>query len=172
MLITSRGTGRWIIPKGWPMERLAPHEAAPRRRWRRAGWSGRSARSRSAFYRYEKQADSADRAAMRGDGVCARSGRQLLQWPEQHQRRTRWFALHEAAEAVQEPELADMIRNLAALISATTARERLVLPPANKNPAISGGVEFVREERTTTLEFSLRLRWARAARSRGPRPSR
>ena len=28
LLVTSRGTGRWIIPKGWPMDDLPPAKAA------------------------------------------------------------------------------------------------------------------------------------------------
>ena len=42
--------------------------------------------------------------------------RQLTSWPEQNQRHTRWFALDEAADAVNEPELRAMIQNLAALL--------------------------------------------------------
>jgi hypothetical protein len=38
--------------------------------------------------------------------------RQLGSWPEREQRQTRWFVLQEAAEAVDEAELADIIRNL------------------------------------------------------------
>ncbi len=38
--------------------------------------------------------------------------RQLKSWPERKERRTRWFTLAAAAKAVDEPELAAMIRNL------------------------------------------------------------
>ena len=37
MLVTSRETRRWIIPKGWPMERRAPHAAAAREALEEAG---------------------------------------------------------------------------------------------------------------------------------------
>jgi 8-oxo-dGTP pyrophosphatase MutT (NUDIX family) len=30
MLVTSRDTGRWVIPKGWPKGRKAPHASAAR----------------------------------------------------------------------------------------------------------------------------------------------
>ena len=40
MLVTSRGTGRWIIPKGWPMKRKAPHVAAAREALEEAGVVG------------------------------------------------------------------------------------------------------------------------------------
>jgi hypothetical protein len=38
--------------------------------------------------------------------------RQLKSWPERKERRTQWFTLQEAAAAVDEPELADLIRGL------------------------------------------------------------
>lgn len=37
LLITSRDSGRWIIPKGWPMKKKEPHEAAAVEAWQEAG---------------------------------------------------------------------------------------------------------------------------------------
>jgi hypothetical protein len=34
------------------------------------------------------------------------------EWPEQGQRRLRWFSVREAAEAVDEPDLGRIIKNL------------------------------------------------------------
>jgi hypothetical protein len=42
---------------------------------------------------------------------------QFTSCPEQDQRRTRWFELQQAAEAVQEPELSAMILRLATLLA-------------------------------------------------------
>lgn len=41
LLITSRGTGRWVIPKGWPMAKKKPHEVASQEAWEEAGVRGR-----------------------------------------------------------------------------------------------------------------------------------
>lgn len=41
LLITSRGTGRWVIPKGWPMGKKKPHEVASQEAWEEAGVRGR-----------------------------------------------------------------------------------------------------------------------------------
>ena len=38
--------------------------------------------------------------------------RQLKSWPERKERRTQWFVLQQAAKAVEEPELAALIRDL------------------------------------------------------------
>jgi 8-oxo-dGTP pyrophosphatase MutT (NUDIX family) len=37
LIITSRGTGRWILPKGWPMDNKADSEAALIEAWEEAG---------------------------------------------------------------------------------------------------------------------------------------
>ncbi|WP_245443298.1 NUDIX hydrolase [Rhizobium sp. H4] len=41
LLVTTRDTGRWTIPKGWPIKGLAPHEVAERQAWEEAGVKGR-----------------------------------------------------------------------------------------------------------------------------------
>ncbi|MEN9850080.1 MAG: hypothetical protein RL128_243, partial [Pseudomonadota bacterium] len=40
LLITSRDTGRWVIPKGWPIDGLAPAQTAAREAWEEAGVEG------------------------------------------------------------------------------------------------------------------------------------
>ena len=41
VLITSRDTGRWVIPKGWPVPGLALSAAAASEAWEEAGVIGR-----------------------------------------------------------------------------------------------------------------------------------
>src|SRR3974390_952808 len=41
LLVTSRGTGRWIIPKGWPSKRLRDRKAAAREAREEAGVKGK-----------------------------------------------------------------------------------------------------------------------------------
>ncbi|MGL4294307.1 MAG: NUDIX hydrolase, partial [Aestuariivirga sp.] len=40
LLISSRGTGRWVIPKGWPIKGFAPHASAAREAFEEAGVGG------------------------------------------------------------------------------------------------------------------------------------
>ena len=40
LLVTSRETGRWVIPKGWPSKRLSDREAAAREARQEAGVTG------------------------------------------------------------------------------------------------------------------------------------
>jgi 8-oxo-dGTP pyrophosphatase MutT (NUDIX family) len=41
LVISSRGTGRWIVPKGWPMDGKTPADAALQEAWEEAGVIGK-----------------------------------------------------------------------------------------------------------------------------------
>jgi ADP-ribose pyrophosphatase YjhB (NUDIX family) len=115
LLITSRNTKRWIIPKGWPAQGLAPHDSAKNEAMEESGAVGRIGERSIGFYHYTKQ--------VAGEAVLCRVEvfplvfeKQLLSWPEKGQRVVQWFELQAAVEAVQEPELSALIRNLVALL--------------------------------------------------------
>jgi 8-oxo-dGTP pyrophosphatase MutT (NUDIX family) len=55
LLITSRDTGRWIIPKGWPLKGKAPHKAAAREAREEAGLVGKIHRRPIGSFSYEKR---------------------------------------------------------------------------------------------------------------------
>ena len=113
LLVTSRDTGRWVIPKGWPMKGRKPHEAAAREAIEEAGVNGKIAKRPIGAYAYVKfLADSADIPCV-VDVFPLQVERQRKRWPEQHQRTTRWFTADEASDAVQEPELQALIRAFA-----------------------------------------------------------
>ena len=44
LLITSRETRRWVVPKGWPIKGLKPHASAAREAFEEAGLIGETAR--------------------------------------------------------------------------------------------------------------------------------
>ena len=113
LLVTSRETGRWIAPKGWPIEGLAPAGAAAREAWEEAGARGRVDELCLGIYTYVK--------ALREDGEvvgglpCAVAVFPLeveklaRDFPEAGQRRRRWMSRRKAASRVTEPELARLI---------------------------------------------------------------
>ncbi|WP_246026784.1 NUDIX hydrolase [Paracoccus luteus] len=108
MLITSRGTGRWIIPKGWPMPGLSLAEAALREAWEEAGIRAGDA-AEIGRYRYDK-------VQSRGFAIPVEvrvfgAGVQALddEYPEAGQRTRRWFDPETAAGLVDEPDLARLI---------------------------------------------------------------
>jgi 8-oxo-dGTP pyrophosphatase MutT (NUDIX family) len=117
MLITSRGSKRWIIPKGWPVEKLAPHDSAAREALEEGGVIGRIGKGSIGAYQYEKRHDDGTTTRCTVTVFALEVEKQLASWHEKDERSTRWFALPEAARAVAEPELSAMIRNLAALLT-------------------------------------------------------
>jgi 8-oxo-dGTP pyrophosphatase MutT (NUDIX family) len=116
MLITSRDTGRWVIPKGWPTLGLRPPDSAAREAMEEAGLTGQTADRSIGFYHYEKRLADGSAVLCTVETFAFEVEEQLTSWPEQDQRRTQWFELQEAADAVQEPELSAMILRLASLI--------------------------------------------------------
>jgi 8-oxo-dGTP pyrophosphatase MutT (NUDIX family) len=55
MLVTSRETRRWIIPKGWPKKGKSPHHSAAREAFEEAGVVGAVARRSVGSFTYEKR---------------------------------------------------------------------------------------------------------------------
>lgn len=113
LLLTSRETKRWVIPKGWPMKGRKPWQAAAREALEEAGVVGR-ARKKSIgnFLYFKRRATSLD--LCRVDVYLLDFAKQLETWREIGQRETRWVALEEAAEMVDEQGLAAILRKIAA----------------------------------------------------------
>jgi 8-oxo-dGTP pyrophosphatase MutT (NUDIX family) len=117
MLITSRDTGRWVIPKGWPVVGEAAWDSAAREAREEAGLIGRIGRRAVGRYHYEKLLENGSSIWCMVEVFALEFEEQLASWPERDQRLTRWFGLQEAADAVDEPELGTVIRDLPAHIA-------------------------------------------------------
>jgi 8-oxo-dGTP pyrophosphatase MutT (NUDIX family) len=112
MLVTSRETQRWIIPKGWPQRGRAPYDSAAREAFEEAGVVGAVGRRSVGSFPYEKR--------LKGGGVMVcevhvfplKVTRQNKQWPEKEQRDVKWLSIKQAAETVHEPMLSEIIRRL------------------------------------------------------------
>jgi len=110
LLITSRDTGRWVIPKGWPMKNRSDADAAAREAWEEAGLRGTVAERSVGLYTYPKQLGPR-RAVPVAVRVFPLEVREMVrQYPETGQRRVRWFGRDAAARRVAEPELKAIIR--------------------------------------------------------------
>ncbi len=108
-LVTSRDTHRWIVPKGWPIRGLKPHEAAAREAYEEAGLEGHASKRSLGRYTYEKRLDQGV-VPCEVDVYPLEVKRQMKRFPERGQREGRWMAPEEAASLVQESDLADLIR--------------------------------------------------------------
>jgi 8-oxo-dGTP pyrophosphatase MutT (NUDIX family) len=108
LLITSRDTGRWIIPKGWPMKGRSGAESALREAFEEAGVEGRLSSTPIGVYSYDKILPDGVRPCI--VTVYPVEVTQLSKdFPEKGQRARKWFTPRKAAEKVNEPELRALI---------------------------------------------------------------
>lgn len=110
LLISSRDTGRWVIPKGWPIKGLSLAESAAREAYEEAGLGGQVSKSPIGEFVYGKRLDNGIVQPCKVEVFALERMIQHQDWPEQGQRKLQWFAVAEAAEAVQEPGLKTIIR--------------------------------------------------------------
>jgi len=110
LLVTSRESRRWVIPKGWPMKGRKPFEAAAREAYEEAGILGHVGRRPLGFYLYQKRLKNRDSVRCQVKVFPLEVRKQLKDWPERDEREVRWFLPSDAAEAVTEAGLAGIIR--------------------------------------------------------------
>ncbi|WEK46586.1 MAG: DUF47 family protein [Candidatus Andeanibacterium colombiense] len=128
LLISSRGTGRWVIPKGRQIAKLAPHASAAREAEEEAGVLGATCPVALGSFRYRKRQESGASVWTDVDVFPFAVTEELDNWKEQGERERRWFTLAEAADAVDEPDLRDLMRSFGPneFIAATQTRNMLV----------------------------------------------
>jgi len=109
MLITSRRTRRWIVPKGWPEAGISPAEDAAREALEEAGVIGEVAGKPFGVFHYLKERKHGDGTSCRVNLFPLKVTRQRRTWPEKTSRETKWLPYAEAAALVAEPELKRLI---------------------------------------------------------------
>ncbi len=109
LMITSRDTGRWIIPKGWPMPGRSPAECAAQEAWEEAGVKGDTTPISQGAYLYNKALGPRMAVPCTVEVYPLRVERLAAQFPEKGQRRRKWFSPEKAALKVAEPDLAQML---------------------------------------------------------------
>lgn len=110
MLITSRSTRRWVIPRGNPIVGLPPHMSAAREAYEEAGVIGHINEDAIGSYEYLKRLKGGGLRSTRVHVFPLAFATQLGSWVESHQRDTRWFSLKKAAAAVDERGLRRLIQ--------------------------------------------------------------
>ena len=111
LLITSRGTGRWVLPKGWPNAADATNaDTARREAFEEAGIHGDIVGLKEVgAYRYEQVGKDGVPATCRVGVFPLRVSGLAKTWPEKGQRVLRWCAPKQGARLVKEPELAALL---------------------------------------------------------------
>ncbi|MDZ4312584.1 MAG: NUDIX hydrolase [Cypionkella sp.] len=114
LLITSRDTGRWVIPKGWPMDKRSPAEAAQQEAWEEAGVRGDIAETSIGRFNYVKLLTPKRSCECVVKVFALRVSELVDKFPERNERRRKWFAAEKAARKVLEPELRQVLLGLSA----------------------------------------------------------
>lgn len=114
LLITSRGTGRWVIPKGWPMLGLKPQDAAAMEASEEAGLVGQIEDHPIGSYHYAKLLKRGDPVDVQVIVFPFRVTYQADDWKEQGQRALEWRPYRQAAALVTEPALRRLIQDFGA----------------------------------------------------------
>lgn len=134
LLITSRETKRWVIPKGNPMSGLPAHLAAAAEAEEEAGIVGAVCPTPLGSYRYRKRRRNGASLMVDVEVFPLAVAQELPDWKERHQRERRWFSLAEAVEAVEESDLGELIGSFAASeFTAATRRATLIGTVAHKS---------------------------------------
>lgn len=119
LLVTSRDTGRWVIPKGNVDDGMTPQSAACQEAWEEAGVTGEIAgKFPLGFVPYFKK--------LKDGSVCAASiavypllvDKQKSKWQEKSERTRSWFSPKEAAKLVDEPAMSALILRLKEIMTA------------------------------------------------------
>lgn len=111
LLITTRGTGRWIVPKGWPMPGETPAGAAAVEAYEEAGVAGRVHPVCLGIFSYTKFVERGDNLPCVVSLYALQVERLLSRFPERGQRKRKWVSPKRAAVMVDEPELRAILSN-------------------------------------------------------------
>ncbi len=110
LLITSRGTGRWIPPKGWPIGGLSPAQSAAQEALEEAGVKGRIYEAALGRYEYFRAPPDLSRQPTEAYIFPLHVSHLARTFKEKGQRQVKWFSPKKAAAIVREPKLKKIIR--------------------------------------------------------------
>lgn len=114
LLVTSRDTGRWVLPKGWVERRLSRPALAAKEAFEEAGAIGEVAPAPIGRYAYLKRLRNGRSLPCSVEVFAMQVQRLADRWPERRQRVRRWFTLADAAAVVAEADLTGLLSRLAA----------------------------------------------------------
>jgi hypothetical protein len=137
MLITSRETKRWVIPKGNPMNGMARHASAAIEAEEEAGVIGAVCPTSIGSYEYRKRRSNGAAIMYNVEVFPLAVTHELSEWKEQHERERKWFSFDEAAAAVDEEDLQALIRSFGVRGFRAAAKPRGVVENVAQKTGIS-----------------------------------
>ena len=105
LLITTRTTKRWIVPKGWPELGQSPSASAAREALEEAGVIGEIAAKPLGTFQYTKRRKTGETLPVQVTLFALEVAQQRRSYPEKHMRQTRWCSPKEALAHISEPGL-------------------------------------------------------------------
>lgn len=118
LLLTSRDTGRWVVPKGWPIKRLSPWQTAAVEAFEEAGLRGRMEKKSLGAFCYRKRMQKGRSVICSVNVYLMHVEEVLNDWPEADERQRDWVDPDEAAKRVDEPELKSILRGVSGQLQA------------------------------------------------------
>lgn len=111
MLVTSRTTQRFIVPKGWPMKGKSGRKAATIEAMEEAGVLGKTLKEPAGTYSYWKRLTN---RFVRVDVIVylLEVTEELADWQEAKRRQRAWLAPSDAATLIDEPDLSTLVGTL------------------------------------------------------------
>jgi 8-oxo-dGTP pyrophosphatase MutT (NUDIX family) len=123
LVVTTRQSRRWIVPKGWPIKRLTPAKSAAREAFEEAGVRGKIGARAIGAFTYKKAADANGAEAdceVKIFPLLVKS--QGANWPEFGQRVVQWVDPEKAIALIREPELKSMVAKFAKRAAAAASK--------------------------------------------------
>lgn len=111
LLITSRSSKRWIVPKGWPMDGATPVEAVLREAYEEAGVEGKVTGHCVGIYSYVKPLTGQEELPCVVALYPVRVMRLERDFPERSQRKRKWVSLKKAVGLIDQPELRQILKD-------------------------------------------------------------
>jgi 8-oxo-dGTP pyrophosphatase MutT (NUDIX family) len=109
LLMTSRDTGRWVIPKGWPMAGKLSHEVAAQEAFEEAGVRGTIEAEPLGYFTYDKALKDGVKVVCKVQVYPLAVSELAKRFKEKGERKLEWVSCNEAVKRVREPELRDLI---------------------------------------------------------------
>jgi len=114
LLITSRDTGRWIVPKGWPIEGKNGAQSALQEAWEEAGVKKADIEEEPVgYYDYAKGLKDGSSIPIKAQVYLTRVRNLKKSYPEVEERERAWFSPRQAAQLVDEPDLKSILEDFA-----------------------------------------------------------
>lgn len=108
LLVTSRETGRWVIPKGWRMSGIADPDAAAKEALEEAGVVGKVEQDPIGSYAYFKRRKSTFKL-IQVSVYLLDTEKLMPDWQEKDERKRQWFSVPQAQQNVNEPGLITLL---------------------------------------------------------------